>query len=259
MTTDYPKFGKLEEANGTELDEMTEHEITADEVKYDSTNSVQDKLNEQLKVGARLGNFTNFIPTGWSGAIPLDTTKFKTVASMHDATVGDSGTATGTQTSTTLQDTSKSWTTDQFAGHIVRTTGGTGANRWRKVVSNTSNTLTVTPAWDTTPDGTTTYEITAVSSRLVAPDSRIYLAIAQVDFGKPDSSDTTYGVRIDKNGVYETVKFKSTAANTEHGISLVYPIELEEDDYIEFQVWMGGSSSDRAFYGSSRMLLSLVG
>jgi hypothetical protein len=57
------------------------------------------------------------------------------------------GQATGTQSSTTLQDTTKAWTVNQYAGATVTLTGGQGSGQTATVVSNTANTLTVTPAW----------------------------------------------------------------------------------------------------------------
>src|SRR2546427_5749724 len=57
-----------------------------------------------------------------------------------------------TQTSTTLQDRTKSWTVNQWAGHLVRITAGTGAGQTSTVSSNTANTLTISPDWSTTPD-----------------------------------------------------------------------------------------------------------
>ena len=78
----------------------------------------------------------------------------------------DSGTATGTQSGTTLQDTGKSWTVDQYKNHYVRLTGGTGLGQVRKIVSNTADTLTVS-AWGTEPvSGDTTYEIYASEEKL---------------------------------------------------------------------------------------------
>src|SRR5438445_278521 len=74
------------------------------------------------------------------------------------------------QTSTTLQDTTKTgtkaWTTDQWAGHTVADTAGTGAGQTRTVTSNTANTLTVSPAWTTIPDGTSKYVIAQTSTTL---------------------------------------------------------------------------------------------
>src|SRR3989441_5534255 len=72
---------------------------------------------------------------------------------------GDNGTATGTQTSTTLQDNTKTWTVDEWKGAAVSITAGTGAGQTSTVSSNTTNTLTVSPGWTTTPDGTSPYVI----------------------------------------------------------------------------------------------------
>src|SRR2546430_1947239 len=69
-----------------------------------------------------------------------------------------------TQTSTTLQDRTKSWTVNQWAGHLVRITAGTGAGQTSTVSSNTANTLTVSPAWTTIPDGTSKYAISQSTS-----------------------------------------------------------------------------------------------
>ncbi len=70
------------------------------------------------------------------------------------------GTATGTQTATTLQDTSKNWFTGMWAGQEVRIISGPGTGQLRNIVSNTATTLTVTPAWDTKPvSGSSVYTI----------------------------------------------------------------------------------------------------
>jgi|10_taG_2_1085330.scaffolds.fasta_scaffold00110_36 hypothetical protein len=63
---------------------------------------------------------------------------------------GDRGVATGAQTSTTLKDSTKSWTVNQWAGAVVKIVDGTGKGFWRAIASNTSDTLTVA-AWGVTP------------------------------------------------------------------------------------------------------------
>jgi hypothetical protein len=93
---------------------------------------------------------------------PLDTAEFNRNAA---------GTATGTQTSTTLQDTSKSWATNAFAGKAVILTGGTGAGQIAYIVSNTSDTLTISSTynWITTPvSGNTTYSIVDQAYRFIS-------------------------------------------------------------------------------------------
>ena len=62
-------------------------------------------------------------------------------------------------TSTTLTDTSKNWPTDQWKDYVVEITSGKGAGQIRKIVSNTSDTLTVDPPWTTIPDNTSRYAI----------------------------------------------------------------------------------------------------
>jgi len=64
---------------------------------------------------------------------------------------GDRGTATGTSSATTLQDTTKSWTADEWIGAYVHIWNGTGEGQWRKITDNDTNTLTVTPAFNVTP------------------------------------------------------------------------------------------------------------
>src|SRR2546427_4705635 len=64
-----------------------------------------------------------------------------------------------TQTINTLQDISKTWTTDQWKGRSVSIKAGTGAGQKKTVSSNTPNTLTVSSAWGTKPDGSSQYVI----------------------------------------------------------------------------------------------------
>ena len=73
----------------------------------------------------------------------------------------DSGTSTGSNTTSTLRDTGKSWTTNIFAGAAVIIDGGTGSGQTSFIVSNTATILTVSPVWTTTPDATSTYKIAA--------------------------------------------------------------------------------------------------
>jgi len=68
------------------------------------------------------------------------------------------GTATGAQSSTTLQDTTKTWTPNAFFSQEVTIYGGTGAGQVQSVLGNTGNTLTVA-GWSVTPDATSLYRI----------------------------------------------------------------------------------------------------
>ena len=69
--------------------------------------------------------------------------------------------ATGTATSatgTTLVNSGKAWTTNQWTNYQVRIVSGTGAGQIRTISSNTGTTLTV-PTWTITPDATSVYSI----------------------------------------------------------------------------------------------------
>jgi hypothetical protein len=83
--------------------------------------------------------------------------------------IGDtvtSGTATGTQTISTLKDTSQNWATD-MTGEALILTGGTGIGQVRRIASNTTDTITLTQDWVTTPvAASTTYAVAAAAYRV---------------------------------------------------------------------------------------------
>lgn len=83
----------------------------------------------------------------YNDARPLVAKKVVTVA---DAT---------TATSTTIGDSGEAWIPNEFAGMFVTLTGGVGAGQTRRIISNTTTTLTVSPAFQTTPDTTTDFEV----------------------------------------------------------------------------------------------------
>jgi hypothetical protein len=70
--------------------------------------------------------------------------------------------ATGTATAggaSTLTNSGKSWTTNQWTNSQIRLTGGTGSGQIRPISSNTATQITVSSAWTTQPDNTSTYSI----------------------------------------------------------------------------------------------------
>ncbi|MFZ1654596.1 MAG: hypothetical protein WAT84_02085 [Candidatus Moraniibacteriota bacterium] len=62
-------------------------------------------------------------------------------------------------TTTTITDTGETWIPNEFAGQVMAITSDTGAGQTRRVVSNTTDTLTVSPAFSTTPDTTSDFEV----------------------------------------------------------------------------------------------------
>jgi hypothetical protein len=70
--------------------------------------------------------------------------------------------ATGTATAggaSTLTNSAKTWTTNQWANAQVRIVSGTGAGQIRTIASNTGTVLTTATAWTTAPDATSVYTI----------------------------------------------------------------------------------------------------
>jgi hypothetical protein len=72
----------------------------------------------------------------------------------------ENGSLTGaTNTPSTLTDSAKTWTTNQYAGYVVVTTTGTAIGQARTIVSNTSTTLTLSSNWTSIPGAGTGYII----------------------------------------------------------------------------------------------------
>jgi hypothetical protein len=70
----------------------------------------------------------------------------------------DAGTATE-GTSTTITDSTKSWTVNRWVNYSVRILSGTGAGQIRPIASNTSTQITIVGTWTTNPDNTSVYTI----------------------------------------------------------------------------------------------------
>jgi hypothetical protein len=70
--------------------------------------------------------------------------------------------ATGTATAggaSTLTNSGKAWTTNQWTNYQIRIVSGTGAGQIRTIASNTGTVITVGSAWTTSPDATSVYSI----------------------------------------------------------------------------------------------------
>lgn len=94
------------------------------------------------------------------GAVAMLPISVKLILSYEydDSEVRDTGTATSGG-ATTLTNTGKAYTVNAFAGSYLKITGGTGSGQTRKIASNTATVITVTVAWGTNPDATSTYEV----------------------------------------------------------------------------------------------------
>lgn len=131
-------------------------------VRY--TSCVINNLNFAIGAGAKIMTAT----ASWLGksATPLAATTPSGLPTTDpfmwdDCVIGigkkSGATASAAGSTTTLVDTGE-FTADAEIGNLVITTGGTGADQCRRIISNTTDALTVS-AWHTAPDATTTYEI----------------------------------------------------------------------------------------------------
>jgi hypothetical protein len=72
--------------------------------------------------------------------------------------------ATGTATAgaaSTLTNSAKNWTVNQWTNYQIRITAGTGLGQVRTIASNAANVITTTSVWTTIPDTTSVYAIEA--------------------------------------------------------------------------------------------------
>lgn len=96
------------------------------------------------------------LPTAWG----TDAQLVSTSGIMSNAGTGFvNATSTGSNTTTTLNDTAKTWPVNGFTNFQVRIKSGTGAGQIRSIASNTATALTVSAAWTITPDATSVYVI----------------------------------------------------------------------------------------------------
>lgn len=70
----------------------------------------------------------------------------------------DTGTATA-GTPTTLTDVGKNWSSLNWAGFVVAITDGPGTGQWRKIVSNTADSVTVNSPWSVSPTSSSRYTL----------------------------------------------------------------------------------------------------
>lgn len=70
----------------------------------------------------------------------------------------DAGVATSGAAST-LTDSTKSWTTNDWTNSAVRIVAGTGVGQIKPIISNTATALTILGTWTTNPDSTSVYQI----------------------------------------------------------------------------------------------------
>ena len=125
------------------------------------------------------GNTGNTL--NWSGAMsPHPSTTSRYMILGFDAGIATAG------SSTTITDSTKSWTTDRWRNYVVRIVAGTGTGQYRPIASNTATALTVVGSWATTPDSTSVYTIQGDPDKLyIQLGSLNALAIHNIDSQVP--------------------------------------------------------------------------
>lgn len=78
-------------------------------------------------------------------------------------TTFDTGTSTGTNTTTALNDTGKAWATNVHKGRQLFIVSGTGSGQSKSIAYNTATQLVVKSLFSPTPDATSVYRITDAS------------------------------------------------------------------------------------------------
>jgi hypothetical protein len=96
-------------------------------------------------------NTTNTLTWSTAGTAPDATSRYFILGF-------DAGTATA-GSSTTITDSTKSWTVNAWRNYAVRIMAGTGAGQILPIASNTATALTVIGTWTTNPDTTSVYVI----------------------------------------------------------------------------------------------------
>lgn len=120
--------------------------------------------------------YTKFIKFKWKTHISYDKRATSNIVCTDVYMIGllDTGTSTGSNDNTYLNDTTKSWTTDKWAGKVLVITSGIESGQIAKIISNTATQLVV-PSMDIIPS-TCTYSIVNEAYRCFVGDpfSSIY-------------------------------------------------------------------------------------
>ena len=154
---------------------------------------------------------------------------------------GDRGTADSNSGAlTTLEDATKSWTTDEFVDGVVILTAGTASEEiinWRLITANDSNTLTITPAWNITHDTTTEYVIVADNAwreitghGLTAPVTDVLVSKDIIYFAQGESTNIRRANFATSGGTW-TLSYADDSTNK------ATFMELVEDPVDGQQVW----------------------
>ena len=137
----------------------------------------------------------------------------------YSITTGASGTSSGSNSGTTLNNLAAVWPTGAqgLTNFTVRITGGTGVGQTRVISSNTSTQLTV-PAWSVIPDNTSTYEVIALiknGDHFTAATTFSTNVITELEDSATIYVDGNYIILLDTSSVVRWNKSESTLVTFE--------------------------------------------
>lgn len=140
-------------ANGAAFDATTQYQIYSGSLWFMNagTSAVGFSVYD-VATNAWTAKSVTGLPTAWG-------TDAQLVSTMGSAKSFAAGTSTGSNTTTTLNNTGKAWGVNMWANYQVRITNGAGKGQIRVITSNTATALTVSAAWTVTPDATSVYSI----------------------------------------------------------------------------------------------------
>ena len=129
-----------------------------------------------------------------------------------------------TATSTTIGDSTAAWVPNSFVGEMVEINNGTGVGQTRRIISNTSTVLTVSPSFTTPPDTTSDFEVlpeqlyggTNTVTAIGLTDNTFLGDSRKLYIGTSDGSDAGGVTLFGGNGVtYVTDVFHADAGKTD--------------------------------------------
>lgn len=152
-TCSWASIGTGAATSGTALSNVISESYTNPDLRGESRYLLQPLIYAETLV-----NYQNSF--GYIDEYLLDTgTTGKTTEDTVGVGLQEASTSTGSNTSTTLNDTNKTWTVNAWATKVIIITNGTGAGQIRKIASNTATEITISIAWVTTPDASSLYSI----------------------------------------------------------------------------------------------------
>jgi prepilin-type N-terminal cleavage/methylation domain-containing protein len=137
---------------------------------FSSTNKTYSTQNEMINVQENARSTLDFIvrPLRNATASSVTITGTSPNQTVSFSVIEDFSRSTGGNSTTTLIDSTKSWTSNQWSNYYVYINSGTGAmstdSQKKQISSNTSSQLTISSAWSTTPDSTSDYKILSTHS-----------------------------------------------------------------------------------------------